>query len=94
MEITEIKTLLKSSEFEEFIQTKSTFLQTDESKTVFDTDGNPEDDFKVLKQSEPILLNPEWNKEVQLPTSLVKPHQNVYSCQVICCILTSPILNT
>lgn len=59
MEITEIKTLLKSSEFEEFIQTKSTFLQTDESKTVFDTDGNPEDDFKVLKQSEPILLNPE-----------------------------------
>lgn len=44
MEIFEIKTLLKSNEFEEFINTKFSFFQTDES-TVLDTDGQQKGDF-------------------------------------------------
>lgn len=63
----------KSNEFEEFIKIKFSFLQTDES-TVFDTDGQPKDDFKMLNQLEPIPLTPELKKEVEHPISLVKPH--------------------
>lgn len=48
MEIFEIKTLLKSNEFEEFIKTKFSVFQTDES-TVLDTDGQQKGDFKTVK---------------------------------------------
>lgn len=49
MEITEIKTLFKSSEFEELIRTKSTLLQTNKSKTIAESDGLLLDDYKSVK---------------------------------------------
>lgn len=47
----------KSNEFEEFIKTKSRFLQTDES-TVLDTDGQPKDDFESVKSIGTNSYNP------------------------------------
>lgn len=52
MEITEIKTLFKLSEFGELFKTKSSFMQTDELKTVLDTDGFLKDDHKSVKTIE------------------------------------------
>lgn len=49
MEITEIKTLLKLSEFEELIIKKSSLLQSDQSKTIVETDRHLKDDYISVK---------------------------------------------
>lgn len=49
LEMSEIKTLFKSSEFEELIRTKSTLLQTNKSKTLAESDGLLPDDYKSVK---------------------------------------------
>lgn len=71
MEIFEIKTLLKSNEFGEFIKTKFSFLQTDES-TVLDTDEQQKDDFKTVKSIGNNSSNPGFKERGTAPDTFGK----------------------
>lgn len=65
-EITEIKTLLKSSEFKELFKLKSTVLQ---SKTVADPDWHLNDDNKSVKATGTISFKPGINQRAEAVNS-------------------------
>lgn len=69
VEITEIKTLLKSNEFEELIKTKSILLQTNKSKTVVETDGLLTDDYKSVTTIGTIFSKPGIKQRRTAPNS-------------------------
>lgn len=69
MEITTIKTLLKSSEFEELFKTISRLLKTDRLKTAVDNAGLL--NVKAIKAYSSIT---EKSKEIHHSTASVEPH--------------------
>lgn len=93
MEITEIKTLLKLSEFEELIIKKSSLLQSDQSKTIVETDRHLKDDYISVKTFRTNSSNHGIQQRATAVNSSVRPlSQRLLLTGIFFSLLTSLIL--